>query len=146
MYSFGLSPFGIHTINLFFCVADNSLCSKLSLSDLTPKYPTCFHNALKKSEVKSSVLRLLLFFIFLRALVTSFNVIFPSVLLVSSSDSDGISLSSRSSFHHKFWRKYASFNADLFFIAYVYSLVCYTIVHMLANKMSSFFFLLLLNY
>ena len=111
-----ISIWNTYTINLSFCVAYNSLFSKLSLSDLTP-----------------------------RALVTFFNVIFPSILLISSSDSDGISLSSLFfsyfflSFFNKSLRKYASFNADFFFIAYAFSLVCYTIVHTLANKMSFFF-------
>ena len=41
MYSFGLSLFGILTINPSLCVADNSLISKPSLSGLTTKYPSC---------------------------------------------------------------------------------------------------------
>ena len=72
---------------------------------------------------------------------TSLNVIFPSILIISLSDSDGILLSSLYFyFLNTTLRKYANFNADFFFIAYVFSLVCYTIVHMLANKMFFSFF------
>ena len=93
MYSFGLSPFGIHTVNLSFCVANNLLFSKPSLSDLTTKCPSCFQNTKKKTK----------------KLWTSSSVIFPFILLTSSSDSVGFLCTI---IFVQFLIKFAKFNAD----------------------------------
>ena len=81
-----------HTISPSFCVANNSLFSKPSLSDLTTKYPSCFQNTLKNKK-----------------LWTSSSVIFPFILLTSSSDSVGILCTI---IFVQFLIKFAKFNAD----------------------------------
>ena len=130
MYSFGFSPFGIHTINPSLCVANKSLLLKPSLSDLRTKYPSCFQNIPKKLWCKIiSAWTFIVFHVFKGSRCFfqryfSFNIINFLICYCWNFISNFFSFTIFNSlFFIELLIKFANFNADFFFISYFFSLV-----------------------